>query len=78
MISKLVYCLNDQTAVSNRAAGSVAIRARESASTRRKRAVQTALGRSRLGDGDFSCCRTVLGFLGVQWALIDQAFCGSE
>ena len=36
MISKLVDCLNDQTAVSNRAAGSVAIRARESASTRAK------------------------------------------
>ena len=36
MISKLVDGLKDQTAVSNRAAGSVAIRARESASTRAK------------------------------------------
>ena len=36
MISKLVDCLNDQTAVSHRAAGSVAIRVREPAPTRAK------------------------------------------
>ena len=36
MISKLVDCLNDQTAVSHRAAGSVAIRLREPGPTRAK------------------------------------------